>query len=137
MKLDFGSGYAPCPKWATLDCGANCTFNAIDEIPDNSIDKIRFRNVLHHIENLESLFNAMIPKFTNRIRITVIECRPEYFKSNVFLDNLWYRGITKRPDIYIANQYRDYAVTILNKGFEMIRSSTTDEKEIKIFKKIP
>lgn len=132
MKLDFGSGFAPCPGWATLDEGENCTFNSIDQLQDDSISRLRFRNVLHHIEDMESLFKALMPKLRKRSKIVVIECRREYFKANVCLDILWYRFFQYRP-MYIAPQYRDYTSIIEKYGFTVQQRTYKNEKEEIVF----
>ena len=134
MKLDFGSGYGACSGWATLDFGMKCTYNDISEIPDNSITKIRFRNVLHHIENVESLFQALKRKFRNNVKIIIIECRKEFFDKNVFLDILWYRGIIPNPNMYIAREYRDFGKILTNLGFCEFQRELDNEKETIILK---
>lgn len=133
MKLDFGSGFAPIKGWATLDSGANCTFNSINEIPDNTITKIRFRNVLHHIQDLDLLFSEITPKLRSNAKIIVIECREEYYRANLILDLLWYRFIQNRTDIHIAPRYRDYRKTLKNLGFTLQQQTVEDEKEVVIF----
>ena len=133
MKLDFGSGFAPVKGWATLDTGANCTFNSIEEIPDNSISKIRFRNVLHHIENLDELFQKLRPKFRKNVKIIIIECRKECYQANLFLDILWYRSLVPNPTLYIACEYRDYRINLTNLGFAIKLQRTEDEKEEVVF----
>lgn len=129
MKLDFGSGYGACSGWATLDFGYKCTYNDISEIPDNSITKIRFRNVLHHIEDIESLFNALKSKFRQNVKIIIIECRKEFFDKNVFLDVLWYRGIIPNPKMYIAREYRDFGKILSKIGFSVFQREMNNEKE--------
>ena len=133
MKLDFGSGFAPVKGWATLDTGANCTFNSIEEIPDNSISKIRFRNVLHHIENLDELFQKLRPKFRKNVKIIIIECRKECYRANLFLDILWYRSLVPNPTLYIAVEYRDYRINLSKLGFSIKLQTTVGEKEEVVF----
>jgi len=135
MKLDFGSGYGACSGWATLDFGVNCTYNDISEIPDNSITKIRFRNVLHHIENVESLFQSLENKFRKNVKIIIIECRKEFFDNNVFLDMLWYRGIVPNPNMYIAREYRDFGKILQKMGFCVFQRMLENEKETIILKR--
>jgi hypothetical protein len=135
MKLDFGSGYGACSGWATLDFGANCTYNDISEIPDKSITKIRFRNVLHHIEHVESLFKALKAKFRKNVKIIIIECRKEFFDNNVFLDVLWYRGIVQNPNMYIAREYRDFGKILQQMGFCVFQRMVENEKETIILKR--
>lgn len=133
MKLDFGSGFAPAKGWATLDTGVNCTFNCIEEIPDNSITKIRFRNVLHHIENLDELFQKLRPKFRKNVKIIVIECREECYQVNYFLDILWYRSLVPNRNLFIARTYRDYTKNLEKIGFSIKLRSQRDEKEEVVF----
>jgi len=135
MKLDFGSGFAPVKGWATLDSGANCTFNSIEEIPDNSISKIRFRNVLHHIENVDELFQKLRPKFRKNVKIIIIECRKECYQANLFLDVLWYRSLVPNPSLYIAVEYRDYRINLSKLGFSIKLQRMVDEKEEVVFSK--
>lgn len=133
MKLDFGSGFAPAKGWATLDAGANCTFNSIEEIPDNSINKIRFRNVLHHVEDLDALFLKLLPKFRRNVKIIVIECRRECYQANLFLDILWYRSLVPNRNLFIADSYRDYSKNLKRLGFTIKLKSNKDEKEEIVF----
>lgn len=135
MKLDFGSGFAPVKGWATLDSGANCTFNSIDQIPDNSISKIRFRNVLHHIENMDELFKSLLPKLRKNAKIIIIECRKEFYYANFFLDTLWYRSIIPDLSLYISHEYRDYRKNLEMLGFNIKQQSFKEEKEEVVFAK--
>jgi ubiquinone/menaquinone biosynthesis C-methylase UbiE len=134
FKLDFGSGYNPTPDYKTLDCNYTCDYYDIDEIPDNSIDIIRCRNVLHHIDDLDSLIKKFKLKLKNNGTIKIIDCNSENYSKNIYLDYLWYRYIFKRYDIYINYYYRDLKSYFIENGFDLKIEFKKDEKIYLLFK---
>lgn len=147
IRIDFGSGYNPTKGFSTCDF-TNSPFldyqvikNKIynkkgKEILKNSVDEIRCRNVLHHIKNLEDLLKQFFYYLKNNGKLTIIECNKSNYLANICLDNLWYRYVIPRKEIWISNNYRDYRKYCNLIGFKEINNKIYLEKEYSIFKKL-
>lgn len=141
MLLDFGSGHQPrrgfqlcdVDGWA-IDYQFDPDRYRIQDLPDSSVRLLRCRNVLHHVPDLERImveFSRVVQPGGN---VLVVEAAPEHFAANVFLDRLWYRGVLNRPEIWYAEQYRDYEA-IFNQLFTCVNTTRQEEKEIKLFRR--
>jgi len=86
--IDFGSGYNPQEGFKTCDVNAGCDYNSIEEVESNSVEYIRARNVLHHIEDLNSLLNQFKRVLIKGGKVIVIDCKEDFFKINVLLDTI-------------------------------------------------
>lgn len=135
LKIDFGSGYHPKRNYKTLDFNYGCDYYSLDELDDNSVDEFRLRNVIHHIYDLNGLFEKIYKKLKPDGVLNIIDCRKEYFKNNVLLDKIWYRYIFNRNDIYISNEYIDPDNILLKLGFTKIKELYKKEKFIKKYRK--
>jgi hypothetical protein len=133
VKIDIGSGYNPAVGYKTLDSNYSSNYHDIEELP--SVDVFRCRNVIHHIQNLNLFFKQLHEKLKNNGKIIIIEPIEEFYKQNLFLDNLWYRWINKRNDIYISNSYRDY-LQIAKVFFKIKKTKIRKEKRWTILQKI-
>ena len=134
--IDIGSGYNPKEGYLTCDTEYGCDYYSIDEIPDNFVDVFHMRNVLHHVKDLNTCIKKILTKCKNDAIVDVIDCSEEYFYQNFFLDNLWYRYVNKRPDIYISPKYRDFINIFTNNGFLLLEQKIHEEKLILKFKYI-
>jgi hypothetical protein len=128
--IDIGSGHNPKSGWLTCDTNAYCDFYSIEEIPNNYVDSFNMRNVLHHIRDLDNFINKLKLKCKYSTIINITDCTKEYYAQNVFLDNLWYRGIFKRYDIDIIKEYRDLEKIFIDNGFKLINKHKQKEKLI-------
>ena len=135
MKLDFGSGFNPKKGYKTLDRLYGCDYYNISELENKSVTKLHMRNVLHHIEDIDKLFDELEPKLHNDVEITIIECNKDHYKQNYFLDVLWYVFINNDKKMFISKKYRDYKNILLKKNYICINSAIKNEKEILTFKK--
>jgi ubiquinone/menaquinone biosynthesis C-methylase UbiE len=141
-KVDFGSGYNPEPGYLTCD-----PFNPMSDIAcsaadykmdakPETIDVIRCRNVLHHIPDLDRLFDEFGRVLKSEAELIVIEPHPAAFKVNTLLDHLWYRFVNFRPEIWITPEYRDYTAIAEKHGFRLVRTVQQDEKETNTYRRI-
>lgn len=143
MLLDFGSGYAPRAGYKTCDVTGwaidyrfDTRYYTIEGVPDNSVWILHCRNVLHHIPKLERLAEEFLRVLAPGGLLEVIDCAPEAYGANVFLDRLWYRGIIPRPEVWFAERYRDYSA-ILRQYFHQLSCHQRGEKEHYLFQKGP
>lgn len=67
--------------------------------------------------------------------IEIIDCNKTNYFANFCLDNLWYRYVIPRKEIFIADNYRDYAKVAKKNGFNILRQNIINEKEITILRK--
>jgi len=103
-------------------------YNKDGELPHNSVSIFRLRNVIHHIPNLQKLFENLKNYLRDDGVIEIIDVNEEHYKQNLCLDNLWYRYVNKRNDIWISQNYRDYA-KIACKMFKILHNFKENEKE--------
>jgi len=143
MKIDFGSGHNPRPGYLTCDPFYERTDVAYDvvsyhiDVPDGSVDIIHCRNVLHHVRDLDRLFNEFFRVLRPNGYIMVVEPRRASFKANVMLDQLWYRFLTPRPEVWFAKRYRDYTAIAKKHGFYLRKYRMRKEKEISVLTRNP
>ena len=114
MFVDFGSGYNPYKNFKTCDVSYNCSFHSIKDILDNSCKLIRCRNVMHHIKDLEEIFNEFNRVLIKGGKLIIIDCSKEHYKTNLLLDNIYYKSIAKNYDIWYSNKYRDLTKYVNN-----------------------
>lgn len=135
-RLDFGSGYNPEEDYETCDIYGHVDyyFDPIEykiDVEDNTFDIVRCRNVIHHIKDIRRL-SAELSRITKGCGILEItEARKEHYKSNYFLDYLWYRFIIPRYEIWFSTKYRDCRYFFSE--FELEDYKVLDEKERFIF----
>ena len=145
LKIDFGSGYNPCPDYKTCDCVSLPTLNYYsdpetfiisdrmgNELPRKSTEEIRCRNVVHHIQDLKAFF-CKLSVYTRTLR--VIEPKEWCFNQNVIQDRIWYRWMLKRPEIWFSETWRDYVAVAKEFGFPVVLShrSLNDFEEETVF----
>lgn len=146
LKIDFGSGYGLRPGFKSCDFTGSPIldflskdykiFKDIDlEIENGSVDEFFVRNVIHHIKDLRRLFKMFFKYLKVNGRLTIIDCRKEFYSQNVFLDTLWYRGIIPRYEVWFSDHYRDYASIAKEIGFTLNEHYNENEKEVFIFSK--
>lgn len=145
LFIDYGSGYNPKKGYKTCDFTTNpcLDYNVIDykiynkdgELPHNSVSIFRLRNVIHHIQNLQKLFENLKNYLRDDGVIEIIDVNEEHYLANVCLDNLWYRYVIPRKEIFIADNYRDYAKVAKKTGFNVLSQNIINEKEITILQK--
>lgn len=135
--VDFGSGHNPRKGFLSCDITSNAdlyynteTFEI--ENFNEKVDLINVRNVVHHLPDIKRTMNSLKKYLTKNGKIVIIEPSKENFKTNLFLDVLWYRGINKREDIEIFN-YRDYH-KILSDDFCIKKTILSHEKQVTILK---
>lgn len=63
-------------------------------------------------------------------KLVIIDCNKGHYKTNVFLDNLWYRFVGNNNEIFISKQYRDYINVLIKLGFKQLYYKSFKEKEI-------
>ncbi len=124
-RLDFGSGYNPAPGFETCELNAHpCVDhdfrNGRITCCKETFDVIRCRNVLHHIKDLDALFQEFRRVLKPGGGILIIDSRPEIFPETVSLDYLWYRMVIPRPDIWCAKEYRDYVEVARSWAFKLL-----------------
>lgn len=145
LKIDFGSGYNPKKGFKTCDFTMSPFLDYITknykiydksgEIKEKSVNVFRCRNVLHHIKNIELLIKNFNKYLKKNGKLIIIDCRKEYYYANWCMDNLWYRYVIPRPEVWISNKYRNYKDICLKNGFKLKSVKYKDEKEIYIFQK--
>lgn len=145
LCIDIGSGYNPTKGFKTADITEfpnldyiiknNKIYSKTAELKVNSVDKFRLRNVVHHIKDLNQLLVNLFKYLKPNGTIEIIDCNKEHYSANVCLDNLWYRYVIPRKEIFIADAYRDYAKLAKTIGFNVLKQNTIDEKEITILQK--
>lgn len=145
LKIDIGSGYAPAKHYSTCDITKlpyldyiienNKIFNKTRELNNNEVSIFRMRNCLHHIKDLDSLFQNLYKYLKINGKIIIIECRKEFYKANLFLDTLWYRYVIPRNEVWFSEQYRDYIITAKKYNLKVVSSTIDNEKEIIILEK--
>jgi len=131
--VDVGSGYNPKSGYLTCDSSSYCDFHSIEEIPNN-VDRFHIRNVLHHIKDLDNFVDKIKTKSYKNTIIEVIDCVEDHYKSNIFLDKLYYRYIFNRSDIFIQETYRDLEQYFIKNGFILKNKHIKNEKLILKFK---
>ena len=141
MKIDFGSGYNPRKGYATCDVTplpsldlwydpeANKILNReLSPIADNSVDLIRAKNVIHHIEELDPVFEELFRVLKEGGRLIIIEPNERAYPVNEFLDRLWYRCILPRKELWYSICYRHYK-NLLTKWADPVKVYYKQEKE--------
>ena len=145
LCIDIGSGYNPAKGYKTADITEfpnldyiiknNKIYSKISELKVNSVDKFRLRNVIHHVKNLDEFFNNLFKYLKKTGIIEIIDCNKTNYFANFCLDNLWYRYIIPRKEIFIADNYRDYTKIAKKSGFNVLKQNIINEKEITILRK--
>lgn len=145
LYIDIGSGYNPAKGYKTADITGlpqldyiikeNKIYSNISELKGNSVNKFRLRNVIHHVKNLDGFFNSLFKYLKKDGIIEIIDCNKTNYFANFCLDNLWYRYVIPRKEIFIADNYRDYAKVAKKNGFNVLRQNIINEKEITILRK--
>ena len=87
------------------------------------------RNVIHHLPDIRKTIQDLKRYLAKDGIIEIIDVRKECYKSNVFLDCLWYRFVIPRKDIFISTEYRDYFSIMEQVGFIRKSSTIRGEKE--------
>jgi SAM-dependent methyltransferase len=142
-RIDFGSGFNPHIGYATCDPFHPMADVLYDtdayrmEMDDMTAGEILCRNVLHHVRDLDRLFAEFARVLRPGGIVTVVEPRAEAFETNVFLDRLWYRGLIPRPEVWIAEEYRDYAAVAARHGFRTVGTVPQGEKEKVTLRRLP
>lgn len=145
LYIDIGSGYNPAKGYKTADITGlpyldylikdNKIYSRNGELKENSVNKFRLRNTIHHVKDLNIFLNNLFKYLKPNGTIEIIDCNKEHYFSNYCLDNLWYRYVIPRKEIFIADNYRDYAKVAKKNGFNVIRQNIINEKEITILRK--
>lgn len=145
IKIDFGSGYNPKKGFKTCDNTFSPfldyvskdykIFDKNNELRQNSVDVLYCRNTLHHIKEIDKLLKNFYNYLKNGGYLEIIECRKEFFKNNLLLDNIWYRYINNDKEIFISQEYRDYISLSLQIGFKLESIEYFNEKEKIVLKK--
>lgn len=140
LYIDIGSGYNPKPGYKTADITGfpnldyvikdGRIYSATGELEENSVDGFRLRNVIHHVKDLDRLFTNLFRYLNHTGEIEIIECSKEHYYSNFCLDNLWYRYVISRPEIWFSRKYRNYIEIAEKIGFRVISKKSVGEKEI-------
>jgi ubiquinone/menaquinone biosynthesis C-methylase UbiE len=144
LKIDFGSGYNPKEGYKTCDITKapylnyyyDIKSNEIIGLKESTVDKFHLRNVIHHIEDIDVVLNKLHTYLKTDGIVEIIECRKEHYKSNFFLDRLWYRFIIPRNEIWFSETYRDYTKVLNQLGFTLIHKEYINEKEVSLWKKL-
>lgn len=145
LYIDIGSGYNPKSGYKTADITGfpnldylikdNKLYSKKAELKENTVDKFRLRNVIHHVKDLNQLFINLFRYLKPNGIIEIIDCNKKHYSANLCLDNLWYRYVIPRKEIFIANAYRDYANLAKTIGFNILNKNVNKEKEITILQK--
>lgn len=140
LCIDIGSGYNPKPGYKTADITGspnldyyikdNKIYSRDGELKENSVDKFRLCNVVHHVKDLNATLVNLFKYLKRSGEIEIIDCNKAHYFSNFCLDNLWYRYVIPRKEIFIADAYRDYASLAKKIGFNIKSKNTFKEKEI-------
>ena len=134
LCIDFGSGYNPSEGFRTCDFVPNPKLDyfyhdGIIEGLNEPVSRFRMRNVIHHLPDIGKTIQDLKRYLAKDGIIEIIDVRKEYYKSNVFLDRLWYRFVIPRKDIFISTEYRDYFSIMRQVGFRCKSSTIRGEKE--------
>ncbi|RHH85317.1 methyltransferase domain-containing protein [Segatella copri] len=137
LCIDFGSGYNPKTGYKTCDVTTlpqlDFLYDGKDEIVglrEKSVDVFYLRNVVHHIPDLQRTFTTLKKYLKVGGKLVIIDCNQGHYKTNVFLDNLWYRFVGNNHEIFISKQYRDYINVLIKLGFKQLYYKSFKEKEI-------
>lgn len=135
--VDFGSGHNPRKGFIPCDVTGNTELYYDDDQNEivgleSKVDIFYLRNVVHHLPSIEYVILCLKKYLKPNGKIVVIEPTKEAYKANIFLDILWYRGITQRKDIRIY-EYREYEQKFL-KYFNRKKKIIDGCKEITIYK---
>ena len=145
LSIDIGSGYNPAPGYRTADITrapfldyvikGNRIYSGEGEIADGTVACFRMRNVAHHVRDLDGLLGNLLRYLRPGGTLEIIDCDAGHYAANRCLDNLWYRYVIPRKEIYIAGQYRDYAKIAKKLGFRLKKKFSESEKETTILEK--
>lgn len=109
LCIDFGSGYNPKAGYKTCDITTfpqlDFQYDGKDEIVglrEKSVDVFYLRNVVHHIPDLQRTFITLKKYLKVGGKLVIIDCNKGHYKTNVFLDNLWYRFVGNNNEIFIS-----------------------------------
>ena len=97
---------------------------------ERTVDEFYLRNVVHHIPDLQRTFATLKKYLKVGEKLIIIDCNKDHYKTNVFLDNLWYRFVDNNNEIFISKQYRDYINVLIKLGFKQLYYKSFKEKEI-------
>lgn len=134
LQIDFGSGYNPLEGFKTCDFVPNPKLDYFyhdGEIEglNEPVNWFRLRNVIHHLPDIRKTIQDLKKYLAKDGVIEIIEVRKDKYKSNTFLDKLWYRFVVPRKDIFISAEWRDYLSIMRQEGFRCRYSAVSREKE--------
>ena len=145
LKIDIGSGYNPANGFKTADITGypqldyiienNRLYSRHSEVLPNSVNVFRLCNVIHHVKDIESFLTNLFMYLKPNGIIKIIDCNKDHYYSNVCLDNLWYRYVIPRKEIFISYIYRNYVKIAKDIGFHVMKRLIQNEKEITILHK--
>jgi hypothetical protein len=98
------------------------------EMPDKN--RTCLVRVVYHIPDLQRTFITLKKYLKVGGKLVIIDCNKGHYKTNVFLDNLWYRFVGNNNEIFISKQYRDYINVLIKLGFKQLYYKSFKEKEI-------
>ncbi len=144
LKIDFGCGYKHKEGYKTCDITnlPNLDYYYDEEndkilyLGESSVDEFYLRNVVHHIKDITKTFHCLDKYLKKGAIITIIDVRKEFYKENYYLDNLWYRIIIPREEIWFSSTYRDYFKILEEMNYQKVSYSIEEEKEVSIWKKL-
>lgn len=127
--LDFGSGHNPRPGYMTcdvtrspvLDYVYDSDCHRILDCDDAAFHLVHVRNVCHHVQELERLLHELHRVIEVGGHLYIIEPAESYYKQNVLLDQIWYRAVNHRPEIWFSRTYRDFVGPATRAGFEVLK----------------
>ncbi len=143
LKIDFGSGYNHKEGYKSCDITNLPNLDYVyDEkndkilyLEEESVDEFYLRNVVHHLKDISKTFKCLDKYLKKGAIITIIDVRKEFYKQNLFLDNLWYRFIIPRNEIWFSPIYRDYFKILDEMNYCKIEYIVKEEKEVSVWKK--
>ena len=147
MKIDFGSGYNPKEGYSTCDITTspfldfisydNKIYSREGEVKENTVDKIRCRNVLHHVKDLQALLTNFYRYLKIGGELEIIDCAKEFYPQNVILDNIWYRWFDDgKRGVWYSTEYRSFIPYLQKIGFVIKEHKIINEKENFLCEKI-
>ena len=100
-------------------------FDVIVGLREKSVDEFHVRNVIHHMPDIKRTIRCLKRYLKIKGKIVIIDCDDKHFKTNVCLDNVWYRFINKNNKIFISQVWRDYFAIMRDEGF-VCQTKTND-----------
>ena len=141
LKVDFGSGYNCRKGYKSCDITGSPVLDYMYDgnehifgLEEKSVDVFNIRNVVHHIPDLRKTFKCIRRYMKENGKIIITDCDKDHYMQNVCLDNLWYRYVIPRPEVYISKEYRNYFEILSEIGFEIVSRKKSEEKDITVWK---